>query len=452
MSIARPGALGGWRSRTTFVLALSASAVGLGNLWRFSYLTGEHGGAPFVLTYVLCLFLIAVPVMVAEVVVGSHGRAGPLAAIRWASDRSLRSRKWMLLGVLACITGLLILSYYVVVAGWSMAYARYMQSGLFSSASAVVVGEQFEGLLGDPARQVYWQSLFLLLVVAIVGLGVRRGLGLLVWLAVPALVTMLAILIKFGFDHGDLEATRDFLFSVKLVDFSAHSALVALGQAFYSLGVGVATGISYGAYAPRRIPIGRSVMAVAVFDTMIALLAGLAIFPIVFANNLEPTMGPGLMFVSLPYAFGNIMQGELFGTVFFALVVLVALGSAVAIMEPIVATIMQQARLRRFTAVLLVGALVWVLGLVVVVSLAPGEASTWFGYRNLFGFLNGITAGLLLPVVALSTALFVGWRLRPEILRLELYRESDLFFSLWRFLLRYIVPPAITLIMLAAFL
>jgi len=452
VSIARPGALGGWRSRTTFVLALSASAVGLGNLWRFSYLTGEHGGAPFVLTYVLCLFLIAVPVMVAEVVVGSHGRAGPLAAIRWASDRSLRSRKWMLLGVLACITGLLILSYYVVVAGWSMAYARYMQSGLFSSASAVVVGEQFEGLLGDPARQVYWQSLFLLLVVAIVGLGVRRGLGLLVWLAVPALVTMLAILIKFGFDHGDLEATRDFLFSVKLVDFSAHSALVALGQAFYSLGVGVATGISYGAYAPRRIPIGRSVMAVAVFDTMIALLAGLAIFPIVFANNLEPTMGPGLMFVSLPYAFGNIMQGELFGTVFFALVVLVALGSAVAIMEPIVATIMQQARLRRFTAVLLVGALVWVLGLVVVVSLAPGEASTWFGYRNLFGFLNGITAGLLLPVVALSTALFVGWRLRPEILRLELYRESDLFFSLWRFLLRYIVPPAITLIMLAAFL
>jgi NSS family neurotransmitter:Na+ symporter len=432
------------------VLALSASAVGLGNLWRFSYLTGEHGGAPFVLTYVLCLFLIAVPVMVAEVVVGSHGRAGPLVAIRRASDRSLLSRNWMLLGVLACITGLLILAYYVVVAGWSMAYAGYMQSGLFSSASAVVVGEQLEDLLGDSARQVYWQSLFLLLVVAIVGLGVRRGLGLLVWLAIPALVTMLAVLIVFGFDNGDIEATRDFLFSVKLKDFSAHSALVALGQAFYTLGVGVATGISYGAYAPQRIPIGRSVIAVAVFDTMIALLAGLAIFPIVFANNIEPSMGPGLMFVSLPYAFGNIMQGELFGTVFFALVVLAALGSAVAIMEPIVTALMQRARLRRFTAVLLVGALVWVLGLAVAVSFAPGEASAWFGYRNLFGFLDDITAGLLLPVVALFTALFVGWHLRPEILRLELSRESDLFFSLWRFLLRYIAPPAIALIMLAA--
>jgi NSS family neurotransmitter:Na+ symporter len=434
------------------VLALSASAVGLGNLWRFSYLTGEHGGAPFVLTYVLCLFLIAVPVMVAEVVVGSHGRAGPVAAIRWACDRSLLSRNWMLLGVLACITGLLILAYYVVVAGWSLAYGRDMQSGVFSSASAVVVGEQFEALLGDFARQVYWQSLFLLAVVIIVGLGVRRGLGLLVWLAIPALVSMLAVLIVFGFDNGDMAATRNFLFSVKLKDFSAHSALVALGQAFYTLGVGVATGISYGAYAPQRIPIGRSVIAVAVFDTMIALMAGLAIFPIVFANNIEPSMGPGLMFVSLPYAFGNIMQGELFGTVFFALVVLAALGSTVAIMEPIVATVMERARLGRITAVLLVGGLVWVLGLAVVASFAPGEAPAWFGYHNLFGFLDAITAGLLLPVVALFTALFVGWRLRPEILQLELARESDLFFSLWRFLLRYIAPPAIALIMLAALL
>jgi NSS family neurotransmitter:Na+ symporter len=160
-------------------------------------------------------------------------------------------------------------------------------------------------------------------------------------------------------------------------------------------------------------------------------------------------MGPGLMFVSLPYAFGNIMQGELFGTVFFALVVLAALGSTVAIMEPIVTALMQRARIGRFTAVLLVGGLVWVLGLAVVVSFAPGVASAWFGYRNLFGFLDAVTAGLLLPVVALLTALFVGWHLRPEILRLELSRESDLFFSLWRFLLRYIVPPAIALIMLA---
>ena len=446
------GALGGWRTRTTFVLAMSASAVGLGNLWRFSYLTGEHGGAPFVLTYVLCLFLIAVPVMVAELVVGSHGRGSPMAAIRWTSDRSLLSRKWMLLGLLACITGLLILSYYIVVAGWGLAYARYMHTGLLSAASAAVVGEQFESLLGNPAQQVYWQSLFLALTLLVVALGVRRGLGLLVWIAVPALMAMLGVLIRFGFEYGDIEATRDFLFSTKLMDFSAQSALVAMGHAFYSLGVGVGTGISYGAYAPARIPIGRSVMAVAVFDTMIALLVGLAIFPIVFANNMEPATGPGLMFVSLPYAFGNILQGELFGTLFFLLVVLAALGSSVAILEPIVGTLMQQARLGRLVATLLVGAVVWLLGLAVAVSFAPGEGVVWFANYNLFGILDRITADLLLPLVSLLTAVLVGWRLRPELLRLQLYRESDLFFSLWRFLLRYIAPLAIAALMLVAFL
>jgi NSS family neurotransmitter:Na+ symporter len=451
VSVIQRSALGAWRSRTTFVLALSASAVGLGSLWRFSYLAGEHGGAPFVICYVLSLFLLAVPIMVAEVVVGSHGRGSPVAAIRWASDRSLLSRQWMLLGVLACITGLLILGYYIVIAGWGLAYARDMQAGVFAAASAEIVGARFESFLADAGRQVYWQSLFLLLAMGFVCLGVRRGLGLLVWLAVPTLVAMLGVLVKFGFDNGDMEATQDFLFSVKWMDFSPHSALVALGHAFYTLGVGVGTGISYGAYAPQRIPIGRSVMAVAVFDTMIALLAGLAIFPIVFANNMEPAAGPGLMFVSLPYAFGNIMQGELFGTLFFLLVALVALGSTVAIMEPIVGVLMQQARLRRFTATVVVGAAVWLLGLAVTLSFGHPQGLDWFGNRDLFEFLDSITADILLPLVSLLTAVFVGWRLRPEILRRELYRESDLFFSLWRLRLGYIAPLAIALIMLAAY-
>lgn len=450
MSIAIQGALGGWRSRTTFVLALSASAVGLGNIWRFSYLAGENGGAPFVLTYVLCLFLIAVPVMVGELVIGSHGRGSPVAALRRASDRSLLSRSWVLVGVLACITGLLILSYYSVVAGWALAYASFMQTGQFASASAAQVGEHFGAFLLEPARQIYWQSLFLLLTLVCVGLGVRRGVGVLVWLAVPALLAMLGVLVKFALDTGDLAATREFLFSVKLLDFSPQAMLVALGQAFYTLGVGVGTGISYGAYAPQRIPIGRSVMAVAVFDTMIALLAGLAIFPIVFANNMEPAMGPGLLFVSVPYAFGNIMQGELFGTVFFVLVVVAALGSAVAIMEPIVGTVMQQVRVRRISAVMLVGLVIWLLGLAVVVSFGPEGGPGPLAGVQLFAYLDRITADLLLPLVCLLTAIFVGWRMRPELLRLELYRESGIFFSLWRLLLRYIAPPAILLIMLTA--
>lgn len=439
-----------WRTRTTFVLALSASAVGLGNLWRFSYLSGEHGGGAFVITYLACLFLIAVPVMVAEVVVGKHGREGPVAAIRRACDSSLLSRGWMWLGLLACLTGLLILSFYIVVAGWGLAYAWFMQSGVFAAATAPAVGEHFGAVLANPEQQLYWQSLFLLVAGGVVVLGVRRGLGLLVWVAVPALMAMLAFLVKFGFDNGDMAATRDFLFSTRTVDFSPEGALVALGHAFYTLGVGVGTGISYGAYAPERIPIGRSVMAVAVFDTIIALLAGLAVFPIVFANNMEPATGPGLLFVSLPFAFGNIAQGEMFGTVFFLLMVLAALGSAVAILEPVVSSLMQLARIERFTATLLVGSVVWVLGFAVVLSFAPGDDFGWVGNRNLFRFLDQLAADFLLPLVSLLTALFVGWRLRPEILRVELDRESLLFFVLWRFLLRYVAPVAIIVLMLAS--
>lgn len=445
----RRGELGGWQSRTTFVLALSASAVGLGNLWRFSYLAGENGGGLFVLTYLLCLFLVAVPVLIAEVIIGRHGKGGVMEAMRWSADRSLRSRGWLLLGLLTCLTGLLILSYYVVVAGWAVAYAWYLQSGLFAAASVANAAEQFERLLVDPLWMIYCQSLFLGLALLALVLGVRRGLGLLVWLSVPALMVLLGVLVKFALDTGDLVATRDFLFSVNPADFSPRSVLVALGQALYTLGVGVGVGISYGAYAPRRIPIGRSVIAVAVFDTALALLAGVAIFPVVFANNLEPSMGPGLMFISLPYAFGNMMQGDLYGTLFFVLVVLAALGSVVAMLECLVAVVIQGLRIRRFTAVLLVGAVVWLLAMLVARSFDPGDRLSQLVPGGLFRLLDNVTADILLPLVALLTAIFVGWRLRSELLRRELSRELDLFYSLWRCLLRYVVPPAIIIIVLA---
>lgn len=441
-----------WGSRTTFILALSAAAVGFSNLWRFSYLSGEYGGGAFVITYVLCLLFIAAPVMVAEVVLGRHGGPSPVAAIRRACDVSLRSRGWTLVGALACLTGVLILSYCIVVAGWGVAYAGFMQSGVFSAARAVEVGAHFEAFLAEPMQQVYWQSLFLLLTAGIVVLGVRRGLGLLFWLAIPLMLGLLAFLIKYGFDYGDMAATGDFLFSTRLVDFTAQSTLVAMGHALFTLGLGVGTGIAYGAYAPQRIPIARSIMAVAVFDTVIALLAGLAVFPVIFASNIEPNAGPGLLFVSLPYAFGNLMQGELAGAVFFVLLVLAALGSAVALMEPAVAAVMQWARLERFTAALIVGAIAWLLGLAVVMSFQSGPDAQWFGKQNLLGVLDAVTARVLLPLVALLTTLLVGWRLRPEILRVELARESALFFSLWRFLLRYIVPLAIVLLILSPLL
>jgi NSS family neurotransmitter:Na+ symporter len=443
MTIAQRGELGGWQSRTTFVLALSAAAVGLGNLWRFSYLAGEHGGGLFVLTYIACLFLVAVPVMIAEVIIGSHGRASPVVAIRWVADRSLLSRGWMLLGLLACITGLLVLAYYVVVAGWALAYGWYTHSGVFAAASVTVVAEQFSLLLEDVLLMLWWQTLFLGVAMAIVALGIRRGLGIFAWLAVPCVLTLLAALVKFSLDNGDVVAAREFLFSAKSIDFSWHSALIALGQALFTLGVGMGVGISFGAYAPRRLPVGRSVMAVAVFDTAIALLAGIAIFPLVFANNMEPSMGPGLVFIGLPYAFGNMLYGEVFGTLFFVVVLLTALGSVVAIMEPVVGVVIQRLRVRRLSATLLVGLVVWLMAMLVALSFIPGDQLGGLTSGSLFSLLDRVTTEFMLPLVALLTAVLVGWRLRPEILRRELYRELDLFFSLWQRLLRYIAPLAI---------
>ena len=398
--------------------------------------------------YILCLFLVAVPVLIAEVVIGSHGRGSPVAAFGWASEQSGLSRGWKLVGLLACVTGLLILSYYIVVAGWALAYAQKMQDGVFNAASARMVGLHFEDFLKNPRELVYWQSLFLAVTAGVLCLGVRRGLGVLVWIIVPALLVLLAVLVDFSLRYGDLEAAGHFLFSIKLMDFTPQSVLVALGHAFYTLSVGVGIGISYGAYAPERIPVGRSVVAVAVFDTLIALVAGLAIFPIVFANNIEPSMGPGLMFVSLPYAFGNLMEGEVFGFLFFALVVIAALGSAVALMEPVVGYIMQRTGLHRIAAVVGLSAVVWGLGLGSVLSFNVWQDRIWYGNWNFFQLLDVITADFLLPLVSLLTAVFVGWRMRREFLRTELYRESGLFFALWMFLLRYIAPLAIGLILI----
>ncbi len=448
-SFAQRGELGGWRHRTTFVLALAAAAVALGNLWRFAYLLGEQGGGAFMLTYIACLFLLAGPVLIAELVIGTHGRGAPVAALRCAADRSLLSRGWMAIGLGACITGFLVVSYCVVVAGWSLTYAWSMQAGTFNAASVELVAERLRQLLGNPGELIYWQTLFLTLLVAILLPGIR-GPGAFAWLAVPLLIVLLGTLVKFALDTGDMAATRDFLFSVKLADFSARSVLLAMGHAFFTLGVGTGVGIMYGAYAPERIPVGRSVAAVALFDTVIGLMAGLAIFPVLFAANVAPAAGPGLMFIAVPYAFGNSVQGEWFGMLFFVLVAVASLGSAVAIMETLVGALRQWLRLGRFTALLLLALAVWLLSLAVALSFGPTGEGVLLGGGNLFRWLDTVTAGFLLPGVALFTALLVGWRLRPELLREALSRESAPFFSLWWFSVRYITPLAVLVLLFAA--
>ncbi len=430
----------------TFLLALAAAAVGLGNLWRFSYLSSEHGGGAFVLLYLLCLFGLAVPVLIAELVVGSYARASPWYSLREVADRSLRSRRWVWILLPAFIAAVITLSLYAVVAGWALDYAYSLQRGLLASASVANVADYYDALLMNLPRQVGWQTLFLGLAMAVVWVGVRRGVGTLAWMTVPLLLALLAFLVFFALENGDLAATKKFLFSAQMLDFTPDSFQAALGHAFYTLGVGAAIGICYGAYAPERLPIGRTVVAVAVFDTLISIAAGLALFPVLLSQNLVPVAGPGLLFIGVPYAFGNTLAGDLCGALFFLAVALVALGTAVALLEVVVASLVERWRWRRATAVFLVGALCWALALLAAESLAdtkPGEQSLFFR-------LDHLAADVLLPLAALLLSLFVGWRMRPELVRACLYRETDGFYTLWYLLLRYIAPLAIFALLLSA--
>jgi NSS family neurotransmitter:Na+ symporter len=450
MSIAERYTSGVWGSRTTFLLALTASAIGLGNLWRFPYLLGEHGGAPFLLTYLACLFLVAVPVLIAEIVIGSHGRSNPVSALLHASDRSEISRAWVVVGWLAGLTATLVLAYYCVVAGWSLAYIDKMASGVFADASANEVGLQFQALLQSPRTLVVWQTFFILLVFTISALGIYQGLGLLFWLVVPLMLVSLGVLINYGLEHGDMVRTGQFLFSFNSYDFTAESVLVAMGHALYTLGIGLGVGMVFGAYSPAKLPIGRTVLAVAMIDTMVALAAGLAIFPIIFASNMQPTMGPALMFVGLPYAFGNMVEGELFGSLFFLMVSVVSLGSAVALAEPMVTYMQQRMLLSRSLSALVCAGATSILSLGCALSFNIWQDMHWYADYTLFELLDQATVLVMLPLTALLTALLVGYGFRREVLMIELYRESRYFYLLWRFCLRYIAPPAILVVMLAA--
>lgn len=426
-----------WGSRSTFVLALAAAAVGLSNIWRFAYLLGEHGGSPFMASYVLALLVMAVPIMVAEVAIGNTGRGSPWASLRRVAATSGRAGLWALLGPLACVTALLLLVAIMVIAAWSLAFAFHHQLGTFAAISLRGTQAFFEELIAQPLRSVGWMTLALVPLVAAGVAGIHRGLAALMWLCVPLLFVLFAVLVDFAIEHGDLAAAGSFIFGSQFMDFNATSFLLAFSHALFTLGIGVAVGLTFGAYAPERLPLCRSVLAVALFDVVVAVAVAVIIYPLLFANNLAPAQGFGLLFIALPYAFGNLNLGDFFGTLFFFAVYVVSLASAVALLEPLLATL-RHTRLNRARAALVACGAVWLLAVASLYSLMPGSAL--FG---LFVEMEALVSLVLLPLGALLLAVFAGWRVRREVLREALAREPDILFSLWYFLLRFVVPPAV---------
>lgn len=456
---------GYWSSRWAFILAATGSAVGLGNIWRFPYLAGEYGGGAFVLVYILCIAVIGVPIMMAEILLGRRGRQSPINTMHTLAVQAGRSPAWRFVGGLGLVAGFIILSYYSVIAGWALAYIFRTGAGVFAGATADGVQSIFSALVLDPERLIAWHTVFMVMTMVVVARGVR-GLENAAWLLMPALFILLLLLVGYAMNTGAFVTAATFLFRPDFHElfyrpdglgrevFSWEGVLAAMGQAFFSLSLGMGAIMMYGSFLSQRASIGRSAFTIAASDTLVALLAGLAIFPLVFANGLEPSAGPGLVFQTLPLAFGHMPGGAVFGAVFFVLLVFAAWTSSISILEPAVAWLVESHGWRRMSATMLAGGVAWALGLLTVFSFNIWADVRAFGGigmfhdKTIFDLLDFLTANVMLPLGGLLIALFAGWVMSRDATRDELELGDSAAYRLWRFLIRYVTPLAVFIVLL----
>ncbi len=440
---------GHWSSRFAFILAVSGSAIGLGNIWKFPYIAGVNGGGAIVLVYLLCVFIVGLPIMMAEILIGRRGRRNPIATMALLGEEEGRSRRWALIGVVGVISGFLILSYYSVIAGWAIAYIFKGASGAFSDLDAAGVAEIFSRLSESWVVTGFWHTLFMVMTTVVVSKGVERGLERAVRVLMPALVALLLLLLGYSMIAGDFAQGLRFMFEPKFSELTRAGALSALGHAFFTLSVGMGAVMAYGAYLPAETSILRTSVAVICADTAIAILAGLVIFPIVFANGLDPATGPGLIFQSLPLAFGQLPGGVIIAVLFFLLLTFAAWTSAISLMEPAVAWLIETRELSRTTASTLVGGTIWLLGFLTVWSFNLLADFQPFG-RTLFDNLDLLTANIMLPLGGLAIVFFAGWIMCQNSSADELDPAAGAGYRAWRFSARFVAPVAVVLIFLNA--
>jgi len=433
---------GFWKSRWLFILAATGSAVGLGNIWKFPYITGENGGGAFVLVYLLCICIIGIPVMIAEVSLGRMGRQSPINTMKALAKRSNASPNWAIIGWMGALAGFLILSFYSVIAGWALSYTVDMANGDFVKISAEESGNIFGALLGSPTQLTIWHTVFMLLTIGIVARGVNAGLEKAIKFLMPVLFILLFILFGYALSSDGFSQGVNFMFSFDFSKLTTESIMVALGHAFFTLSLGLGAIMAYGAYMPANTSIAKTVVIVAFLDTAVAIMAGLAIFPIVFANGLEPSAGPGLLFQTLPIAFGQMSAGVIFGTLFFVLVSFAAWSSAISLAEPIVAWIVERFQVSRYKAAAIIGLSAWVLGLATVFSFNIWSDVKLFD-KTPFDLLDFLTTNILLPLGGLCIAIFAGWKVSTTKMMDEVGIDYPVLFKLWLFTLRFLAPLAI---------
>ncbi|GAB4394022.1 MAG: sodium-dependent transporter [Gammaproteobacteria bacterium] len=438
-----------WSSRWVFMLAAAGAAVGLGNIWKFPYITGENGGGAFVLFYLLCVLFLGIPIMVAEIIIGRRGRQNPADACAHLAQTSGRSPHWRWLGMMGIAAGFIILSYYCTIAGWACQYIIKAMSGDFVHASAHTIDTIFENLVKQPRVLLFWHTIIMSATVIVLVGGVRKGIERTIVFMFPTMLIFLLVMVGYAYHTSAFAQGVTFLFKPNFHKLTGNSMLIALGHSFFTLSLGQGSIMAYGAYLPKRVSIMESTFVIAAADTLVALLAGLAIFPIVFANHLTPSTGPSLIFKTLPIAFGQMPYGSFFAVLFFIMLVFAAFTTSIALLEPTVAWLMETFRMHRRTAAISAGLACWVLGLGTVMSFSDWHQFQIFGL-DFFGIIDYLTANIMLPLGGLGVALLVGWLTKKTILQEEMAGCAGWLIYSWRYVLRYISPIAIIIVFLNA--
>ncbi|PLX86629.1 MAG: sodium-dependent transporter [Desulfuromonas sp.] len=443
MNTTQPRAL--WASRLGFVLAAAGSAVGLGNVWKFPYIAGENGGGAFVLVYLLCIAVVGLPIMMAELMIGRHTRRDAVGAfIQIEGKRSF----WQSAGWVSVGAAFIICSYYSVVAGWTLDYVYRAVSGAFIGQPAEAIESMFSGLIADGPRQLLWHFCFMCLCLGIVIGGVQKGIERWSKILMPVLLFLLFLLFMNGMLSKGAWEGITFMFRPDFAKLTPGSVLEALGHAFFTLSLGMAAMITYGSYLSRKEDLLAASLRVVVLDTVIALMAGLAIFSVVFSVGMEPAAGPGLVFKTVPVVFSQIPGGHLLAIFFFLLLAFAALTSNISLLEAQVAYLIDERGWGRKRASAFLAGLAFVVG--IPTALSYNSLSEWkvIGDRVFFDSADLIASNYLLPISGLLIAIYVGWFWRGSEEKEELIAGgAGWVYPVWHLLIRYVSPLAVAVVL-----
>ncbi len=443
-----------WSSRTGFVLSNLGAAIGLGSIWKFPYEVGTNGGGVFILFYVLALGLLVFPLMLVEFAVGRRGHSDAVGSVRAVAAESGASQSWQVIGVIGIVTSFLVLSFYSVIGGWSLNYVLETVLLGLPSPAASEAHARFDAMLASPWSMAGYHALFMTLTALIVGRGIANGIESACKILMPLLIVLIIVVAVYAISHGDLDSTVHFLFGIDPGSVRPKVALEALGLSFFSIGVGFAIMITYAGHAEARIDLRQVALVTVLCDTTVSFLAGFAVFPVVFAEKLDPASGPGLIFVTLPLAFSKLPFGTVAAVMFFLLVAVAAIASAISMLELPVSFLEQRLAFSRASATVIAAFTCAVIGLLSVLSFnvwADWYPLALIGLTNarVFDLMDQLTSNILLPIGSFAIAIFGGWIISSSLLANEL-RLSVLGAALARVLLRYFVPLAIVIASVAA--